>query len=147
MKIREDKAADLERARALVAEWREQNPAGTVDELIAALGSQFHPGYGPRSAALFALDRHRARPITGAWPARGTRRTPPPRTEIPMNPPGQPPADGVTLDDVRRQFGERWEINRITGGFRDTGGHTPVARYGRTPGELAESIRMVEAAP
>jgi hypothetical protein len=33
-----------------------------------------------------------------------------------MNPLGQPPADGVTLDDVRRQFGEQWEINRITGG-------------------------------
>jgi hypothetical protein len=63
MKIREDKAADLERARALVAEWREQNPAGAEDELIAALGSQFHPGYGPVfRAALFALHRHRARP-------------------------------------------------------------------------------------
>jgi hypothetical protein len=29
---------------------------------------------------------------------------------------------------------------------RETGGHTPIPRYGRTPGELAESIREVEKA-
>jgi hypothetical protein len=138
----------------MVAEWREQNPAGTEDEMIAALGSQFHPEYSPvLRAALFALGRHRARNVTGAGPAPGTRpgiRRAPARTEPPMDPPGQPPADGGTLDEVRRQFGKRREIMRITGGYRavirDTGGHTPVPRYGRTPGELAESIRMAEAA-
>ena len=41
--------------------------------MIAALGSQFHPEYGPvLRAALFALDRHRARIVTGAGPAPGT---------------------------------------------------------------------------
>ena len=62
-----------------------------------------------------------------------------------------PPHDDVTLNDLRREFGERWEIARITGGYRavvrDTGGHTPIPRYGRTPAELAESIRMVEGEP
>jgi hypothetical protein len=58
MRFREDKAADLERARAAVAEWREQNPAGTQDQLTAALGAQFHPDYGPvLRAVLFTLDQ------------------------------------------------------------------------------------------
>ncbi len=61
MRFREDKPADLERARAAVAEWREQNPAGTEEQLIEALGSGFHPEYGPvLRAALFAVDRDRA---------------------------------------------------------------------------------------
>ncbi len=50
MRFCEDKAADQERARAAVAEWREQDPAGTQDQLKAALGTQFHPDYGPCSA-------------------------------------------------------------------------------------------------
>ena len=58
MRFREDKPADLERARTAVAQWREQNPAGTGDQLTAALGSHFPPGYGPvLRAVLFALDR------------------------------------------------------------------------------------------
>ena len=59
--------------------------------------------------------------------------------------------DAPTLDDVRREAGDRWDIARITGGYRavpcDTGGHTPIPRYGRTPAELAESIRMVDGQP
>jgi hypothetical protein len=65
--------------------------------------------------------------------------------------PDLPLAGDVALNDVLRDFGERWEIARITGGYRaiirDTGGHTPIPRYGRTPAELAESIRMVERQP
>jgi hypothetical protein len=61
------------------------------------------------------------------------------------------PGDDMALDDVRREFGDRWDITRITGGYRaiprDSGGHTPIPRYGRTPGELAESIRMMEPRP
>lgn len=52
------------------------------------------------------------------------------------------------LADLHREFGERWQISGITAGYRavvrDTGGHTPTPRYGRTPEELAESIRLVE---
>lgn len=59
--------------------------------------------------------------------------------------------DEMTLDDLRREFGDRWEIIQITGGYRavirDCGGHTPIPRYGRTPDELAESVRMLERQP
>jgi hypothetical protein len=66
MRFREDRPADLDRARAVVAQWREQNPAGTPGQLTTALGPQFHPDYGPvLRAVLFALDRHHARTITG----------------------------------------------------------------------------------
>jgi hypothetical protein len=58
------------------------------------------------------------------------------------------PGCAMTLDDLRGKFGSRWEIARITGGYRavprDTDGHSPIPRYGRTPAELAESIRMME---
>ena len=58
MRYGEDKPGDPERARAAVAEWREQNPAGTGEQLIETLGSDFHPEYGPvLRAVLFALDR------------------------------------------------------------------------------------------
>jgi hypothetical protein len=43
-------------------------------------------------------------------------------------------SDDVTLNDLLREFWDRWDIARITGGYRD---HTPIPRYGRTPGELA----------
>jgi len=60
MRFREDKPGDPARARAAVAEWREQNPAGTEDQLIKAVGSDFHSEYGPvLRAALFAVDRDR----------------------------------------------------------------------------------------
>ena len=58
MRFREDKSTDLQRARAAVAEWREQNPEGTEDQLTDALGAQFHPDYGPvLRAVLYAFDR------------------------------------------------------------------------------------------
>ncbi len=66
MRFREDKPEDLDRARAAVAAWRAQHPQGTADELVADLGSQFHPDYGPvLRAVLFAADRHRARLSAG----------------------------------------------------------------------------------
>jgi hypothetical protein len=57
--------------------------------------------------------------------------------------------DDTTLDDLYREFGDRWDITEITAGYRaivrGTGGRTPIPRYGRTPSELAESIRLVES--
>jgi hypothetical protein len=56
-------------------------------------------------------------------------------------------AHEMTIDDLHREVGGRWQITRITGGYRaitrEPGG-TPIPRYGRTPAELAESIRHVE---
>jgi hypothetical protein len=84
MRFREDSPEDLDRARAAVAAWREQHPAGTEDQLTAALGLQFHPDYGPvLRGALFAIDRDHAR---------------------------RPSADGVTLDGVRARHGHRWDF-------------------------------------
>jgi len=58
MRYREDKPEDLDRARAAVAQWREQNPAGTEGQLLAALGPQFHRDYVPvLRAVLFTRDR------------------------------------------------------------------------------------------
>ncbi len=66
MRFREDRPEDLERARAAVADWRDRNPAGTGEELLAAIGHQFHQDYAVvLRAVLFAVDRHRARQVTG----------------------------------------------------------------------------------
>ena len=49
-----------------MASWRAQNPAGNAEELIAAIGHRFHRDYDVvLRAVLFAIDRHRARQITG----------------------------------------------------------------------------------
>ena len=66
MRFREDNPADLDRARAAVAAWRDRNPGGTSEEMVAAIGCHFHRDYGPvLRAVLFAADRHRARQVTG----------------------------------------------------------------------------------
>lgn len=55
--------------------------------------------------------------------------------------------DDAALEELRREFGDRWSIARMTGGYRATPrgtGGTPIPRYGTTPEELAESIRRVE---
>jgi len=58
--------------------------------------------------------------------------------------------DDGTLDDVRQEAGDRWDIAAIAQGYRailrETGGHAPVVLYGRTPAELAESVRMAQGA-
>ncbi len=50
VRFREEHPEDLARARSAVAAWREEHPAGTADQLTAALGGQFHPHHGPCSA-------------------------------------------------------------------------------------------------
>ena len=66
MRYREDTPGELARARAAVAAWRGRNLAGTGEELLAAAGHQFHRDYGVMlRAVLFAVDRHRARQVTG----------------------------------------------------------------------------------
>ena len=66
VRYREDTPGELARARAAVAAWRDRNPAGTGEELIAAIGDQLRRDYGVvLRAVLFAVDRHRARQVTG----------------------------------------------------------------------------------
>jgi hypothetical protein len=50
----------------MVREWRERNPLGGAGQLIADIGSQFHPDYGTvLRGVLFAVDSHGAKIITG----------------------------------------------------------------------------------
>jgi hypothetical protein len=66
MRFRDERPADLDRARAAVAAWRVQNLEGTPEDLIAAVGCQFHPDYAiVLRGVLFAVDRHRATAVTG----------------------------------------------------------------------------------
>jgi len=66
VRFREDRPEDLDRARAAVADWRDRNPADTGEELLAAIGHQFHQDYAVvLRAVLFAVDRRRARQVTG----------------------------------------------------------------------------------
>jgi len=66
VRYREDTPRELARARAAVAAWRDRNPAGTGEDLLAAIGHHFHQDYGVvLRAVLFAVDRHRERQITG----------------------------------------------------------------------------------
>ena len=66
VRYREDTPGELDRARAAVAAWRDRNPAGTGEDLLSAVGRQFHRDYGVvLRAVLFAVDRHRARQVTG----------------------------------------------------------------------------------
>lgn len=75
MRFREDNPEDLDRARVAVAAWRSQNREGTPEQLVAAVGADFHRDYGPvLRALLFAADRHRARAITGIIGAAGAGR-------------------------------------------------------------------------
>ena len=57
----------------------------------------------------------------------------------------------LTLEAVRHESGNRWDITAIPQGYqailKDHNGPAPVALYGRTPAELAESIRMAEVSP
>ena len=77
MRFREDHPKDLNRARAAVTAWRDENPASTPEQLIVALGGQFHRDYGVvLRGLLFAADRHRAREVTGIGTA-DPRRTKP----------------------------------------------------------------------
>ena len=66
MRFRDENPADLTQARAAITDWRDQNPAGTGDELVGAVGRHFHPDHSVvLRAVLFAVDRHRAREVTG----------------------------------------------------------------------------------
>jgi hypothetical protein len=49
-----------------VAAWRETHPQGTAEELVGELGVGFHRDYGiVLRGVLFAVDRQRARQVTG----------------------------------------------------------------------------------
>lgn len=52
----------------------QQHPQGTDEQLVADMGSQFHPDYAVvLRALLFAADRHQARGVTGIITAEAPR--------------------------------------------------------------------------
>ena len=66
VRFREDNPEDLDRARAAVKQWREENPQGSADQMTADLCGEFRAGYDPvLRGLLFAVDRHGARDVTG----------------------------------------------------------------------------------
>jgi hypothetical protein len=66
MRFRDEKLTDLDRARAEVGGWRDANPEGTREEMLAALGPEFDPDYAVvLRGVLGAVDRDRARRVTG----------------------------------------------------------------------------------
>ena len=70
MRYRDWKSADLDCARAAVGEWRDANLEGTREQMLAALGPRFHPDYAiVLRGVLFAVDRNRARAVTGQMTA------------------------------------------------------------------------------
>jgi hypothetical protein len=66
VRFREDKPQDLERARRAVLDWREQHPDGTAEEMLAAIGKDFHKDYGTvLRAVLYRTDLRSAKITTG----------------------------------------------------------------------------------
>lgn len=72
VRYREDTPGELLRARVAVAAWRDRNPAGVGENLIGAIGHQFHRDYGVAlRAVLFAMDWHQASQFTGVSAEKG----------------------------------------------------------------------------
>lgn len=63
---RDENPDERERRREAVRAWREANPDGSADEMVAELGGQFRPGWEPvLRATLFRMDLHDAKVTTG----------------------------------------------------------------------------------
>lgn len=63
MRFRDDNPEDLDRARAAVRQWRQQNPRGTAEQLVDDLGGEFPQGYEPvLRGVLGALELYGDRP-------------------------------------------------------------------------------------
>ncbi len=66
MRYRELRWSDVDRAREVVAAWRDAHPTGTAEQLIADVGWEFHRDWGlVLRSQLYVEDRHRARRTTG----------------------------------------------------------------------------------
>jgi hypothetical protein len=66
VRFRDNSPGDLARARAAVSAWREQNPVGTPEELITAIGPRFHRDWAPvLRTVLYVVDKHSAREACG----------------------------------------------------------------------------------
>ena len=139
MRFREDHPADLDRARTAVAQWREQNPAGTQDQLLAALSPQFHPDYAPvLRAVLFTHDRQ-------------IPQSPQAREEHPGSPQAHPePADSVRTVTVTDQHllypipqMTTSELAKLRRALEETLAMETLPRYARPREELSKDLADV----
>jgi len=63
---RDENPEELEKLRTAVRRWREANPGGHPDEMVAALGKIFRAGYEPvLRGVLFRIDLRDAHVTTG----------------------------------------------------------------------------------
>jgi hypothetical protein len=66
MRFREDTENDRVRSRDAVRAWRDEYPDGSPEEMLTALGPQFHADYGPAlRALLFRADLRDAKVTAG----------------------------------------------------------------------------------
>lgn len=65
VRFRDEGPGDLDRVRRAVRGWRERHPQGTAGDLVADIGSEYHPDYAPvLRGVLHAVDMRRARTVT-----------------------------------------------------------------------------------
>jgi hypothetical protein len=102
MRFREGSSEDLARARSMVRTWRDEHPQDTSAQLVADLGGQFKPGYGPvLGGVLAALELHGGEIVTASRsPAAACAGVPIPGFQ-PTAPPPPPPYRDGGRGDVR----------------------------------------------
>jgi hypothetical protein len=138
MRFREDHPADLDRARTAVAQWREQNPAGTQDQLLAALGPQFHPDYAPvLRAVLFTHDRQTTA-IPASTPA---ARKPAPNRQTDVRTVTVSAKDQQLLHPIPQMTTS--ELTKLRRALEETLAMEVLPRYARPREELSKDLADV----
>jgi hypothetical protein len=135
VRYREDTPGELARARATVAAWRNRNPTGTGEEMLAATGRQFHQDYSVvLRTVLFAVDRRLVRQVTGIpaeerRPSPGLRRdelahiAARPRGAGPNSAPPSVPGRAPECDHRRRR------VRGVAGRVPEPDGEHVISRY------------------
>ena len=138
MRFREDNPEDLDRARTAVAQWREQNPAGTQDQLLAALGPQFHPDYAPvLRAVLFTHDRQTTA-IPASTPA---ARKPAPNRQTDVRTVTVSAKDQQLLHPIPQMTTS--ELTKLRRALEETLAMEVLPRYARPREELSKDLADV----
>jgi len=66
VRFRENTEEYQARGRDAVAAWRAEHPAGTAEQMLAAVGPAFHRDYAPvLRSFLQVIDKHAGRVVTG----------------------------------------------------------------------------------
>jgi hypothetical protein len=140
MRFREDNPEDLDRARTAVAQWRQQHPAGTQDQLLAALSPQFHPDYAPvLRAALFTHDRQ----ITATPASTPADRKPAPNRQTDVRTVTVSAKDQQLLYPIPQMTTS--ELTKLRQALEETLAMETLPRYARPREELSKDLADVIA--